>query len=75
MILNAATALNRWRRIYTVAFVGKSPRKRQVLALGSALAHLDAFTALAEVAVHHNYVRPTLDDGNVIDIKEAATPW
>jgi DNA mismatch repair protein MutS len=45
-----------------------------VLALAAALAHLDVFSALAEVAVHHNYVRPSLNDGNVIDIKQGRHP-
>ncbi|MDD5338484.1 MAG: DNA mismatch repair protein MutS [Dehalococcoidales bacterium] len=45
-----------------------------ILALGSALAHLDAFTSLAEVAVHNNYIRPLLDEGNIIDIKQGRHP-
>jgi DNA mismatch repair protein MutS len=45
-----------------------------VLALAAALAHLDVFTALAEVAVHNNYVRPSLNDGNIIDIKQGRHP-
>jgi DNA mismatch repair protein MutS len=32
------------------------------------------FAALAEVAVRNNYVRPILDDGNIIDIKEGRHP-
>jgi DNA mismatch repair protein MutS len=35
---------------------------------------LDVFGSLAEVAVRHNYVRPLLDDGEVIDIREGRHP-
>lgn len=37
--------------------------------LAARLAELDAYVALADVAVHRNYVRPRVDDGNVIEIK------
>jgi DNA mismatch repair protein MutS len=46
----------------------------KVLALAAVLAHLDVFTALAEVAVHRHYVRPGLNDSNIIDIKEGRHP-
>ncbi len=46
----------------------------RILALGNVIAHLDVFTALAEVAVRNNYVRPVLDEGNIIDIKEGRHP-
>jgi len=45
-----------------------------VLALAAALARLDVFSSLAEVAVHNHYVRPSLDDSNVIDIKQGRHP-
>jgi DNA mismatch repair protein MutS len=45
-----------------------------ILALGSALAHLDVFASLAEVAVRNNYVRPSLDGGNIIDIQQGRHP-
>jgi DNA mismatch repair protein MutS len=38
------------------------------------LARLDGFAALAEVAVRHDYVRPTVDDGLAIDIDEGRHP-
>jgi DNA mismatch repair protein MutS len=46
----------------------------RILALGAALAQLDVYAALAEVAAHYNYVRPVLDDGAVIDIKQGRHP-
>jgi len=45
-----------------------------VLALASALAHLDVFSSLAEVAVRYGYVRPELTGGNEITIKEGRHP-
>ena len=39
-----------------------------------ALAMLDVFVALAEVAVRYRYVRPTLDDGDAIEVKGGRHP-
>ena len=36
--------------------------------LASAIARVDVFVGLADVAARHGYVRPTLDDGNAISI-------
>ena len=46
----------------------------RVLALAGALAHLDVFSSLAEVTVRHNYIRPELNDGKKIDIKQGRHP-
>jgi DNA mismatch repair protein MutS len=46
----------------------------RILSLASALAHLDVFASLAEVAVRYGYVRPTLGEGNEIVIKEGRHP-
>jgi DNA mismatch repair protein MutS len=46
----------------------------RILSLANALAHLDAFASLAEVAVRYGYVRPTLAEGNEIVIKEGRHP-
>ncbi|MBV71972.1 MAG: DNA mismatch repair protein MutS [Myxococcales bacterium] len=40
----------------------------------SALAELDALTALAEVAHQNDYCRPVVDDGDVIDLIDARHP-
>jgi DNA mismatch repair protein MutS len=39
-----------------------------LLALAAALAELDVYAALAEVALAHRYVRPTIDEGPAIEI-------
>jgi DNA mismatch repair protein MutS len=45
-----------------------------ILSLARALAHIDVFTSLAEVAVRNHYVRPELNDGTEIRIKQGRHP-
>jgi DNA mismatch repair protein MutS len=45
-----------------------------ILALAGTLANVDVFSALAEVAVRYNYIRPRLNDGNEIEIKQGRHP-
>jgi len=40
----------------------------RLLSTARALAHLDVYAALAEVAIRNNYVRPVLTDGDEIEI-------
>jgi DNA mismatch repair protein MutS len=46
----------------------------RLLAAARVLAELDALSTLAEVAARYGYVRPALDDGDVIDICEGCHP-
>jgi DNA mismatch repair protein MutS len=46
----------------------------QILATARAIAQIDALASLAEVAVRHSYVKPTLTNEDVIDIKEGRHP-
>ncbi len=46
----------------------------RLMQVAEALAMLDVFCSLAEVAVRYNYVRPHLDDGPVIRIREGRHP-
>ncbi|MEE2789058.1 MAG: DNA mismatch repair protein MutS [Myxococcota bacterium] len=46
----------------------------KIAATAAALADLDALAALAEVAHQHNYCRPVVDDGDVIEICDARHP-
>ena len=50
---------------------GSAPRLQLV---AESMALLDVFSSLAEVAVRHNYTRPRLDDGPVIEIHEGRHP-
>lgn len=45
-----------------------------ILALADALAHIDVFSSLAEVAIRDNYVCPELTAGNEIVIKQGRHP-
>ncbi len=46
----------------------------RILTLAGALANLDVVTALADVAVRYRYVRPQLDEGSAIEIKDGRHP-
>ncbi len=46
----------------------------RIMEIAVALAHLDVFSSLAEVAVRHHYVRPILNDGNEVSIKQGRHP-
>ena len=45
-----------------------------ILALADAVAHIDVFSSLAEVAVRYSYIRPELTTNNTIIIKEGRHP-
>jgi DNA mismatch repair protein MutS len=75
MILNARDRIEQMETdLYHRVCKQVAAESDKILALGSALAHLDVFSSLAEVAVHNHYVRPSLDDSNVINIKEGRHP-
>jgi len=46
----------------------------QIIATASAIAQIDVLSSLAEVAVRHGYVRPTLTNEDAIDIKGGRHP-
>ncbi|MFC2007692.1 DNA mismatch repair protein MutS [Chloroflexota bacterium] len=46
----------------------------RILAVAEALANVDVFSSLAEVAVSHNYVRPELTEGSGINISQGRHP-
>ncbi len=47
---------------------------RRIQRCAAALADLDAVASLAEVAEKYNYCRPTVDDGDIIDIRDGRHP-
>ena len=49
-------------------------RGAALLATARAIAHLDVFASLAEVAARENYVRPTLTDEDVLTIRDGRHP-
>ena len=46
----------------------------RILAVADALAHIDVFSSLAEVAVRHNYCRPRLSNDDVVSIRGGRHP-
>jgi len=46
----------------------------RLLAAARVLAQLDTLAALAEVAARYGYIRPEIDDGDVIDIRDGRHP-
>jgi len=46
----------------------------QILVTARAIGQIDAISSLAEVAVHHDYVKPALTNDDVIDIKGGRHP-
>ncbi|MFC2032788.1 DNA mismatch repair protein MutS, partial [Chloroflexota bacterium] len=46
----------------------------QILAAAEALANIDVFSSLAEIAMRHSYVRPKLTEGNEIIINKGRHP-
>ncbi len=51
-----------------------STESEEIIGLANAIAELDVFSSLAEVAVRNNYVRPDLNDGTKIIIKDGRHP-
>ncbi|MCB0129551.1 MAG: DNA mismatch repair protein MutS, partial [Caldilineaceae bacterium] len=49
-------------------------RSKELLTLAAGLAQLDVFAALADVALLHRYVRPSVDDGPAIKIMGGRHP-
>lgn len=50
------------------------PFVREILKTAQAVAKLDALCSFATVSVDNNYVRPTIDNEDIIDIKEGRHP-
>ena len=46
----------------------------QILKVADAMAHVDVFSSLAEVAVRYSYIRPELNTGNEIRISQGRHP-
>jgi DNA mismatch repair protein MutS len=51
-----------------------SAKGEQILATARAIAQIDVFSSLAEIATRYSYVSPTLTNDDVIDIKEGRHP-
>ena len=45
-----------------------------IMTTAGSLAQVDVYCALADIASRHGYVRPLLDDGHVLDLRQARHP-
>ncbi len=75
LVLNAEERqLDLEQRIFAQVQQQIAAQGDKLLALARALAHLDVFVSLAEVAVRHRYVRPTLSADKEIHIARGRHP-
>ena len=68
------TLLAREAELFRALVADTAAVARQLAAAGAALAVLDVAAALAEVAQRRGYVRPTVDDGLVLDVVDGRHP-
>ncbi len=75
LILNAEEQLLEIEaRLFREVCERVAARSDALLATARAIAHLDVFAALAEVAARESYVRPELTDEDVLDIRDGRHP-
>ena len=61
-------------RIYTELIAFASRHLQTIQRDAHAIAHIDCLQSMARIAVERNYVRPTVDDSMIIDIKQGRHP-
>ncbi len=75
LILNAEERLLEIeQRLFAELCAQLQTRSAVLLRTARALAHLDVFASLAEVAARESYVRPTLADDDTLDIRDGRHP-
>jgi DNA mismatch repair protein MutS len=75
LVLNARERLDELEKSLYRQICGQiSGSGSGITRLAAAIAQLDVFVSLSEVAVRNDYVRPRLDMGGVIDIKDGRHP-
>ena len=62
------------RKLFDELLFDLSAQLTRIQATAAAVARLDVFTALAQVAADNNYVRPTVDEGSELLIQEGRHP-
>ena len=74
-ILNAQDRLNELENSLFRQVCGQvGDRSQLILATANALAQVDVFCSLADIASRYGYTRPELNDGDVIEIKQGRHP-
>ena len=75
LVLNARERLDELEKSLYRQICGQISESGSAISrLATAIAQLDVFVSLAEVAMRNDYVRPRLDMGGVIDIKDGRHP-
>jgi DNA mismatch repair protein MutS len=75
LILNAEErALDVETRLFRELCEFIASQSKSLLETARAIAHLDVFAGLAEVAARSGYVRPTLTEDDVLDVREGRHP-
>ncbi len=75
LILNARDRLSELETdIFHRVCLQVATASERILAVADALAHVDVFSSLAEVAIHNSYVRPEMTTGNEIIISAGRHP-
>ncbi len=75
LVLNARERIEEMERSLYRRVCGQIAESSLAVAtLATAIAHVDVFASLAEVAVSNGYVRPRLDDEGTIFLKDARHP-
>jgi DNA mismatch repair protein MutS len=75
LVLNAEEQiLDLERRLFETLCATLSQESKRLLQTARAIAHLDAFLSLADVAVREGYIRPELTEDNVLFIRSGRHP-
>ena len=75
LVLNAAERQQEIEsRVFREIIAQVAVHRQALYQTADALAHLDLYLALGEVASQHNYVRPVLSEGDVIHIVDGRHP-
>ncbi len=75
LILNARERIEELERsLYRQVCAQIGEGAQSILTLAEGVAHIDVFAALAEAASRYGYVRPTLTDGDGVDIADGRHP-
>jgi DNA mismatch repair protein MutS len=62
------------RQLFDELLTEMSSHLQRIQRTAAAVAHLDVLAALADVAVQNDYVKPVVDNSDVLDIKEGRHP-
>lgn len=75
LVMNAEERIHEIElRLYKELLAVISNHAEDLHSCARAIAEIDAFCSLAEIATHHRYVRPIIDDSQILDIQDGRHP-